>query len=78
MKKRTVFSVRPLNEILNLGIADINVIDSAGEFLRPNPYGCDFFVSLVPIQAAVNIPFKIFAMRSGTNGIIPTVNRLAV
>ena len=78
MKKRTVFSVRPQNGIFNLSVADIDVVDSVRDFLRPNPYGCDFFVSLVPIQAAVNIPFKIFAVRSGSDRIIPTVNRLAV
>ena len=73
-----LYGVMQKNGILNLSVANIDVVDSVRDFLRPNPYGCDFFVSLIPIQAAVNIPFKIFAVRSGSDWVIPTVNRLAV
>ena len=62
----------------DLCVADIDVPRGVCSRLRPYPHSRDIHIAAVLIQHPAQIPFQIFAVRAGDDGIVPAGDRLAV
>ena len=55
------------------GISDIEIVGAVAKIHRPDPDICDICVLAVTVQPVCDVALQVDTMRSGSNGIVPTV-----
>lgn len=55
------------------GISDIEIVGAVAKVYCPDPDICDVLVLAVTVQPVCDVALQVDTMRSGSNGIVPTV-----